>query len=441
MSPEQLDGRPADARADIFAFGAVLYEMTSGRKAFTASNHSSLMAAIREHDPPRLSNVPPNMDRTIRTCLAKDPDDRWQNVRDLLHELTWIADAAHEPQGNVSTESLRRTRLFARIAGIAAGVMAVALGALGYRYFNRVIPLALPARFELSTPATSDPLSFALSPDGRYVTCSRTGERCFEALAQTTRPAGRANARRNRRRELSLLVSRRSRDRLLRRWKAQTTQCRRQCSTCSRRRVGRTRRYMEPRRHHCVRGHDRRCVEPYPRHRRDTESCNAPCSRPGKSSMASVSPRWQPLPVSLDAWPVWNSGSIRRIARRQSSEARAGGRCTGDFCTAHTLVTVRQSALVALRFDPLRHVVSGEPRSLAQPIGFDASTVRGAFAMSDSGVLAYHGHCRATSTCVDRPHGSGCARDRCGGRQRNGSTRPRARRPADRDLPHGRGQR
>ncbi|HKD12139.1 MAG TPA: serine/threonine-protein kinase, partial [Thermoanaerobaculia bacterium] len=95
MAPEQLEGKDADSRSDIFAFGAVLFEMATGQKAFSGKSQASLIAAILEHDPPSISSlqpmVPPALDRVVRTCLAKDPDDRWQTAHDLEGELKWIA--------------------------------------------------------------------------------------------------------------------------------------------------------------------------------------------------------------------------------------------------------------------------------------------------------------------------------------------------------------
>src|SRR5262249_25007624 len=97
MAPEQLEGLEADARTDIFAFGEVLYEMATGRRAFEGKTKTSLIAAIVDRDPPPMSAMqpmtPPAFERVVKTCLAKDPDDRWQSARDVANELRWIQQA------------------------------------------------------------------------------------------------------------------------------------------------------------------------------------------------------------------------------------------------------------------------------------------------------------------------------------------------------------
>ena len=91
MSPEQLEGKEADARSDIFAFGSLLYEMATGRRAFEGKSQVSLIAAILEHEPPPVSALqaiaPPLFDDVVKICLAKNPDERWQTAADLEHEL------------------------------------------------------------------------------------------------------------------------------------------------------------------------------------------------------------------------------------------------------------------------------------------------------------------------------------------------------------------
>src|SRR5262249_2817674 len=98
MAPEQLEGKDTDARTDIFAFGSLVYEMVTGRKAFEGKSQASLIAAILEREPRPISTLQPTsplvLDRLIRRCLAKDPDERWQTAADLCAELKWVADPA-----------------------------------------------------------------------------------------------------------------------------------------------------------------------------------------------------------------------------------------------------------------------------------------------------------------------------------------------------------
>src|SRR6516165_5825859 len=114
MSPEQVEGKEVDARSDIFSFGTVLYEMVTGQRAFTGKSQLSVASAILEKDPEPISRLqpmtPPALDRTIRVCLSKDPEDRWQTARDLLLELKWIADAGSQAGLQAPVVSNRRVR-------------------------------------------------------------------------------------------------------------------------------------------------------------------------------------------------------------------------------------------------------------------------------------------------------------------------------------------
>src|ERR1700732_627024 len=114
MSPEQVEGKEVDGRSDIFSFGAVLYEMLTGKRAFPGKSQFSVASAVLEKDPEPISTLqpltPPALDRAIRVCLAKDPEDRWQTARDLLLELKWIAEAGSQAGVPVPLVSHRKMR-------------------------------------------------------------------------------------------------------------------------------------------------------------------------------------------------------------------------------------------------------------------------------------------------------------------------------------------
>jgi serine/threonine protein kinase len=117
MAPEQLEGKEADGRTDIFAFGAVLYEMATAKKAFGGSSQASLISGIMQNDPPPISGVSPMVpaafDRVVRTCLAKDPEDRWQSARDVAVQLKWIVEGS---QAGVPAPVIARRKTRERLA-------------------------------------------------------------------------------------------------------------------------------------------------------------------------------------------------------------------------------------------------------------------------------------------------------------------------------------
>jgi eukaryotic-like serine/threonine-protein kinase len=129
MSPEQLEGRPVDARTDIYALGLVIYEMITGRKAFARPSQTSLIAAILKEPPPSIASIqpstPPAVERIVLTALAKDPDKRWQDASDLARELAWVATGSHtttvDSPGHAARPGWRRWLLPAAIVIAAAG--------------------------------------------------------------------------------------------------------------------------------------------------------------------------------------------------------------------------------------------------------------------------------------------------------------------------------
>ena len=118
MAPEQIEGLEADARTDIFAFGALLFEMLTGRTAFEGNTRASLLGAILKDEPPPVSRVQPvapaALDRIISTCLAKDPDDRYQSARDLLRDLEMGGIRIERRRRGTADDARRRDRAASR---------------------------------------------------------------------------------------------------------------------------------------------------------------------------------------------------------------------------------------------------------------------------------------------------------------------------------------
>jgi eukaryotic-like serine/threonine-protein kinase len=175
MAPEQLEGKETDPRTDIFAFGVVLYEAITGRKAFQGESQASLTAAILEHDPPPMASLekltPPSLERLVKICLAKNPEDRWQTARDLWRELKWIAESDRPSQSHAGAlEPSRSVPSLPRygIGGwIVAGALTIAVGVVLWGPW-RTSPLpAAPIRFEIPMPEGKTDNGFAVSPDGR----------------------------------------------------------------------------------------------------------------------------------------------------------------------------------------------------------------------------------------------------------------------------------
>ncbi len=177
MAPEQLQGKEADDRTDVFAFGALLFEMATGRRAFDAPTQTGLIASILSEQPPAVSEaregaaLPPALDHIVERCIAKEPDDRWQTARDLQRELEWVA-------GNGS--SLSRTwphpwpwRRALTLTTVIIVVAALAIVSIVARWRSSSGGSADVTRF-IVTPPPGSSIPFgeqrtriALSPDGR----------------------------------------------------------------------------------------------------------------------------------------------------------------------------------------------------------------------------------------------------------------------------------
>jgi len=183
MSPEQVEGKDADARSDIFALGAVLYEMATGRRAFEGKTTASVLAAVLERQPAPISSVQPmtpaSLDQLVRTCMAKDPDERWQTAHDVRLQLKQIAESGSQ-SNFVAPAAVHRNRGWLPW-GVAAlfAAAAVVAGGLAYLANQKPVPVLRLAinppenmQFNLSGDNAGPAMS---SPDGRYLVFSANG--------------------------------------------------------------------------------------------------------------------------------------------------------------------------------------------------------------------------------------------------------------------------
>ena len=172
MAPEQLDGRPVDARTDLFAFGALIHEMSTAQKAFDASSQSALIAAIVGGHPPPISTLQPlsspALDRVVQKCLAKEPDERWQTARDLADALRWISrdssGAGSLPAPAVRTSSRRGT-----LAVAAALLLLAVAGAAALWLWRREAPPLQVTNLRLVSTFSGEHWGASFSPDGRFI--------------------------------------------------------------------------------------------------------------------------------------------------------------------------------------------------------------------------------------------------------------------------------
>jgi hypothetical protein len=254
MAPELLRGAGTDARTDLFAFGAVLYEMLTGSAAFAAESEADLVAAILEGEPPSIATrqplTPPTLAQLVATCLAKDLQDRWQTSHDLARALRWIRDDRSRPAASTPATGVVSGRVLAWV-GVAAAVL---IGALAIAAWKR--PIVNPSRVTFSVFATAGTqfprgtAELAVAPDGSglvFVAIASTGTqqlwlRRFDSDRQPP-------PRRDRWRFGAFLVARRPLDRVRRSRQALEDRADRRRAAGRVRRAALYARHLESRRH------------------------------------------------------------------------------------------------------------------------------------------------------------------------------------------------
>jgi serine/threonine protein kinase/Tol biopolymer transport system component len=189
MSPEQVRGQDVDHRSDIFSFGVILYEMLSGRRTFSGESAIEVMNAILKEEAAELSEtnarIPPALDKIMRRCLEKKPEQRFHSAHDLSYALEAVASSSSPGLNHTEVAQAPDTTTLAKRSGwrervwmIATSVLAVGLLAMGVVWFRRAEPVAQTVRFTIPPPEKTRFFgsSFALSPDGRQLAFSATDE-------------------------------------------------------------------------------------------------------------------------------------------------------------------------------------------------------------------------------------------------------------------------
>ena len=208
MAPEQLEGKEADARTDLWALGAILYEMLTGKRAFAGDSEVSLIGNIMNAEPASLATAqpltPPSLDRVVTKCLAKHPDGRWDSARDVADELRWVSQTS----GASSLTGVQPSRRgWLRTALEVVGGLAMALAGAGAMWLLRPdAPHSSPARVSLdlrpvdelnaggvdqaySPTLGGSRTALAWAPDGQaLIFVGRRGESSKSTCAGWTRP-------------------------------------------------------------------------------------------------------------------------------------------------------------------------------------------------------------------------------------------------------------
>jgi eukaryotic-like serine/threonine-protein kinase len=181
MAPEQLEGKDADPRTDLFAFGAVVYEMTTGRRAFEGATPASVIAAILEREPEPVSRLqpltPPALEHLVMRCLRKDPEERWQTARDVVAQLKWIQQSAAAPPAldagaaKSRPPNRRRRAIVVLFGALALGVGSFAAVAISqqWRTSTEPPPTEIPLQQLTANPPELPVYGAAISPDGKYL--------------------------------------------------------------------------------------------------------------------------------------------------------------------------------------------------------------------------------------------------------------------------------
>ena len=183
MSPEQLEGKEADSRSDIFSLGSIVFEMVTGARPFEGKSRAALIGAILEREPPPLSELQaaasPVLERLVKRCLAKDPDERWQSATDLSNELKWILDSTRPEVTRIpvrSPSAVPRTLTYWKLV---SAVLFIGIVALAGAYVFRREPERSIVRFSISPPEKTSfdssvnanvgrTRGVMVSPDGRH---------------------------------------------------------------------------------------------------------------------------------------------------------------------------------------------------------------------------------------------------------------------------------
>jgi serine/threonine protein kinase len=400
MAPETLEGGETDARSDIFSLGAVMYEMLTGKRAFSGKTQASVIAAILASEPPPISTIqpmtPPALDRVVRTCLAKDPDDRFQSAHDVVLQLKWIAEAGSQADIPKPVAARRKTR--ERVAWAFAGAVTLAAVILAVLYWHSLQqkPQVVRALLTdsgmrlLTTGDNGGPVM--VSPDGKSV--------LYMAIGESNQPMLHVRSLAS----LTATPLQRTGDAKFPFWSPDSKS------------VG----YFQggKLRISDIAGNPPVTIADAPDGRGGWWGTNGvilytPDTRMGIWRVNAAGGEAQEVtrvrpPATTHRWPqvlpdgkhfLYFEGDHNNIRaegagiywasldgkeNRMVARTMTGGQYAGGY-----LLYLRENALVAQRFDPARGKLEGEPQAVAQNVNFDVTTWNAVFSASETGVLAY----------------------------------------------------